>query len=82
MESARFLDKPRPFRMVVEMKRTIDDFTALPVTRQRRWQLRRVRDGKCMICGGPLANATHCELHRVAHAASQRKRYALAKAGV
>ena len=28
-----------------------DEFSNLPVSRQRKWQLRKARDLKCMLCG-------------------------------
>ena len=28
-----------------------DEFSALPISRQRKWQLRQVRDGNCKRCG-------------------------------
>ena len=41
----------------------IDEFSHLPVSRQRKTQLRYKRDGKCMICGKPLATKYHCLKH-------------------
>lgn len=29
----------------------IDEFTALPISNRRKWQLRQKRDGKCTLCG-------------------------------
>lgn len=44
---------------------TIDDeFSALPVSRQRKCQLRHQRDGKCIVCGKARVTAIHCEHHR------------------
>lgn len=34
-------------------KRIVDEFTALPVSRQRKHQLRRKRAGNCVQCGKP-----------------------------
>jgi hypothetical protein len=36
------------------------------MTRQRRWQIKMVRKGKCKICGAPAVTKFHCEKHRLA----------------
>jgi hypothetical protein len=36
------------------------------MTRQRRWQLKMVREGKCKICGTPAVTRMFCEKHRLA----------------
>lgn len=41
-----------------------DQFTDLPVSRQRRWQLRKMAAGKCLVCGRPKINAKFCRMHR------------------
>lgn len=28
-----------------------DEFTALPISRQRKWQLRQIKRGRCQRCG-------------------------------
>jgi len=33
------------------MKKISDEFTALPVSRQRKYQLRKAAAGLCIICG-------------------------------
>lgn len=44
-----------------------DRFTSLPVTPQRRWQLRREHAGACRICGEPaLIGRPLCFLHDAA----------------
>jgi hypothetical protein len=35
-----------------------DDFTSLPLTRQRKYQLRNMRRGMCIICGGEAFQGT------------------------
>jgi len=44
-----------------------DEFTALPLSRQRKKQLRWIRDGKCKICGRKRAkrSAQFCRLHHL-----------------
>lgn len=51
-------------------KTIIDEFTSLLVSRQRKSQLRRIRDGLCPICGQPklYADKNHfCEYHYQKH---------------
>ena len=48
------------------MKSRIQDkFTRLPVSRQRKYQLRMRQKKRCIICGEPAANATHCLFHMI-----------------
>jgi hypothetical protein len=48
------------------MSRVIDDqFTHLPVTSQRKWQLRRHAEGKCIICARPQVMQFFCLKHAV-----------------
>jgi len=30
-----------------------DEFTDLAISRQQKWQLRRAKEGRCVICGEP-----------------------------
>lgn len=41
----------------------IDEFTPLPVSAQRKFQLRHLRDGKCAQCSRSLSNSHYCEYH-------------------
>jgi len=43
----------------------IDQFTDLPITRQRKWQLRKQAEGKCITCGAPAVVAFFCLKHAV-----------------
>lgn len=52
-----------------------DKFTNLPVSRQRKYQLRKKQSGMCIICGKPRATAMHCLEHAIAHRERERKRY-------
>lgn len=45
-----------------------DKYRDLPVSRQRKYQLRKRDEGKCVVCAKPRVNATHCKAH-AAHAA-------------
>lgn len=48
------------------MKRIQDEFTNLPITIHRKYQLRRRKRGLCVWCGGsPLATNEYCEAHRL-----------------
>ena len=47
------------------------------MTRQRRWQIKMVRKGKCKVCGAPAVTKSHCEKHRLA--VNTRAREALHK---
>lgn len=50
-------------------------------TKQRRYQLRRIHDGKCKICGKPAVNSCYCANHasdnreRVRKLKGYKKRY-------
>jgi hypothetical protein len=41
-----------------------DEFSDLPISRQRRYQLRKRRDGKCIRCGVAAVDANFCDEHR------------------
>ena len=47
------------------------------MTRQRRWQIKMVRERKCAICGAPAVTKFLCEKHRLA--ANTRTREAMHK---
>src|SRR4029077_20655726 len=36
----------------------------MDVSQQRRYQLRKVRDGRCISCGQPATTKQFCEAHR------------------
>ena len=40
----------------------IDEFTYLPVSKQRKWALRKAKEGKCIICG-IKAKRSRCDTH-------------------
>ena len=46
-------------------KRIEDEFTHLPLSRQRKYQLRMMQQGRCIICGEPAATAAHCLIHAI-----------------
>jgi hypothetical protein len=42
-----------------------DEFTDLPISRQRKYQLRMKKQGCCTLCGEPAATASHCLFHAI-----------------
>jgi hypothetical protein len=54
-----------------------DEFTGLRVSRQRKYQLRKQRDGRCTECGEPTALGARCLKHLVRAREHQRKRLGL-----
>ena len=45
-------------------KLILDEFTSSPVSRQRRWQLRKQAQNACRICGLP-GRTPYCAKHEV-----------------
>jgi len=43
----------------------VDEFSALPVSRQRKWQLRQMAKGGCRICGQAAISKGYCLKHLV-----------------
>jgi hypothetical protein len=54
-----------------------DEFTNLKVSRQRKYQLRMRRDGRCTECGEPAAQGSRCLKHMVRARERQRKKRGL-----
>ena len=44
-------------------KRIQDEFTELPISRQRKYQLRMQRDKRCTECGQPAIQGSRCLKH-------------------
>ena len=40
-----------------------DKFSGLNISRQRKYQLRKHRDNKCIVCGKPVNTKYHCRYH-------------------
>lgn len=51
-----------------------DEFSHLPISRQRRYQLRRQRDQKCMECGDPVIAGERCLKHLIEARERRRKK--------
>lgn len=56
------------------MKKIEDEFSDLPVSRQRKYQLRRMKEGRCRVCGAETEKGTLCEKHRQWHREYQNQR--------
>ncbi len=54
----------------------IDKFTYLPISRQRRYQLRKERTKKCILCGAP-AVGLRCLRHMIQARELKRKKLGL-----
>jgi hypothetical protein len=50
-----------------------DEFTNLPISRQRKYQLRMQRDRRCTECGAPAVEGSRCLKHMVRIRERQRK---------
>jgi hypothetical protein len=61
-----------------DMRKLIkDEFTRLPVSRQRKYQLRMQRDKRCTECGEPAVQGSRCLKHLVKARERQRKKRGL-----
>jgi len=52
----------------------VDEFSNLPISRQRKYQLRMQRDQRCTICGQPAVKGLRCLDHLVRDREQTRKR--------
>ena len=55
----------------------VDEFTHLPISRQRKYQMRRQRDKQCTECGEPAAHGSRCLKHLIVARERQRKKRGL-----
>ena len=58
-------------------KRIEDEFTELPVSRQRKYQLRMQKAHRCTECGEPAVQGSRCLKHLVKARERQRKKRGL-----
>ena len=58
-------------------KRIEDEFTHLPISRQRKYQLRMQRDRRCTECGDPAVQGSRCLKHLVKARERQRRKRGL-----
>jgi hypothetical protein len=60
------------------MRRPIqDEYTDLPISRQRKYQLRMQREKRCTECGQPASQGSRCVKHLVKARERQRKKRGL-----
>jgi hypothetical protein len=58
-------------------KRIQDEFTEMPISRQRKYQLRMQRDKRCTECGQPAIQGSRCLKHLVKARERQRTKRGL-----
>jgi hypothetical protein len=58
-------------------KRIEDEFTYLRTSRQRKYQLRMLRDKRCTECGEPAVQGSRCLKHLIKARERQRKKRGL-----
>ena len=58
-------------------KRIQDQYTNLPISRQRKYQLRMQQQGRCTECGEPAVLGSRCLEHLVKARERQRKKRGL-----
>ena len=58
-------------------KRIEDEFTHLRISRQRKYQLRMLRDQRCTECGAPAVQGSRCLKHLVKARERQREKRGL-----
>ena len=58
-------------------KRIKDEFTHLKISRQRKYQLRMLRDKRCTECGEPAVQGSRCLKHLIKARERQRKKRGL-----
>jgi len=54
-----------------------DEFTSLPISRQRKYQLRKQRDQRCTECGAPVVRGSRCLKHLIRARERQRQKLGL-----
>jgi hypothetical protein len=54
-----------------------DEFTDLPISRQRKYQLRMQRDRRCTECGEAAAHGSRCLKHLINARERQRRKRGL-----
>ena len=58
-------------------KRIQDEYTNLRISRQRKYQLRMLRDRRCTECGQPAVQGSRCLKHLIKARERQRKKRGL-----
>jgi hypothetical protein len=52
-----------------------DEFTDLPISRQRKYQLRMKREKRCQLCGAPVAKGSYCLKHWIEQREFARRKF-------
>jgi hypothetical protein len=60
-------------------KRIQDEYTELPISRQRKYQLRMQRDRRCTECGEQAVQGSRCLRHLIKARERQRRKRGLKK---
>ena len=68
---------PTPGAITAMRAQIEDEFTDLPISRQRKYQMRMQRDKRCTECGEPALYASRCLKHLVAARERQREKRGL-----
>lgn len=55
----------------------VDEFTHLPISRQRKYQLRMRRDQRCIVCGASAAEGSRYLKHLVKAREGQRQKFGI-----
>ena len=58
-------------------QRIKDEFSDLPLSKQRKYQLRMKREKRCNLCGEPVAMGSRCLKHLVKQREYERKKLGL-----
>lgn len=53
----------------------LDEFTHLPISRQRKWQLRQMVQGGCVLCGQPVISGHKCLRHMIQSREATARKY-------
>lgn len=56
------------------MRKIIDKFTKLPISRQQKYRLRKQRKGICLVCEDPAVTTVYCLRHAIKQREYMRKR--------
>ena len=56
------------------MRKIIDEFSELPISRERKRQLRQIKRGLCVRCDKPLFTSDRCQEHAIELRERNRKR--------
>ena len=61
------------------MKNASNKNTPREISRQRKWQLQKQKEGKCIICGEDAVTSRYCLKHAIIRREQQRARFGCRK---